>query len=372
MAMLLSYYLLFLIGLLIIFAFLYFAILANQPTSPGLDVFNLRYGNLPNFNWQPPTSSTCSTYTFIDSYPTTDFNTIQNMTPNNNLTNPEGCLDSDQLSLQLVTRTCGVENSSDPTCVGYDGKVYQRGETETFYDYCNIGYCPDSIIGALAFNFDYTPNDVNGGFTNARCLTYESYDDFLPLEVCSPQHAGQFFRITRGDVEGISFKNVPSGQYMKIQERNTGLCVFPDYNGVDSLLKLDHCGNLANGFVWLLAPPIISNLGPFSSVSPQQILYNPNPSSALTSKTFMAYVTQNNALAIFGRNPYAQLEVFSTDINNVSPEGVGYNSQILDKRIYPIMSGNYETSPIVPKRPERVDGTLINFPYYQWEPFSGS
>lgn len=371
-------YLIILIGILILLFLLYFVIINNKVASPSINPFQLAHENDPNFNWNPAVASgACNLYTFPQTQaaaPTTNLQIVTQLTPNNNLLG--SCLDQDQLYLALSNRVCGVEGSNVDTCVGYDGKIYQSGEIETFYDYCDISYCENSIIAAIAFNFSYNKDSANGGFITpspnfnpiAQCLT--NNNGIANVEPCDIRNANQFFKISRVNPQNGTNNVNPnlSGQYMQVFSRESKTCLSVDNNNT---IVFADC-NTNNGYTWFLSPNIVRNTNTGNSITPQQIAYITTLEPYIRSNDIINFVTENAINSISGTST-PTLQPFSLDINQNNANF--FNSQILDKRNYPILSGNYYLQPITPKYPNEIAAntnppanTKINFAYYLWQP----
>lgn len=355
--------------LVILFISIYISITNKKQTS-SFSIYNLKHGNDPNYNWHDPVAvSGCQLYTFPNNNilaPTTDKSILDVLPFNNNLLSIDGCVDQDQVYVQLSTRLCGANNEA--TCVGYDGVIYQAGQFENFYNYCPNTYCTNSIIGAIATNFNYNPNDTNGGFLNTLCLSHNgNANDIVVGKTCDINDNTQYFRIYRATAPiNPTFDNNPTiditGQFLRIVQRDTNLCVSPESNSQDSNLVLKNCLSLPNnGYVWLLIPSLANNI----SVFPQQILYTNGTFMPVNIKfdNIFDILSTFSSYSILGDNNQNTIKLsnWAFNFNNNKQ-----NTQIIDKRIYPIMSGNFNVNPKYP--PSSNPNTFINFQYYSLPP----
>lgn len=395
----LYWYFIFLLLLIILILLLAALGLFKSPVQPPINAYELSHMNDPTFNWGPTnTSGQCNLYTYKSSpivpgisQPTPNNLVVSQIVPNVPPLNSNNCLDQDQLYLEPASRTCiGPGN----TCIGFDGTVYQIGQTEFFNQYCDISFCTASYIGSIVMGFQYDNSDLNGGFlkNTVGCLTYNGTPGSnLENQPCDSDNFNQMFRISRFDAP-LTTTGTPvpslSGPYAQFMERTTGLCVVPATASESSPLTLGQC-NPNNGIVWILVPPISA---PGSdTVAPQQIVYTNNivpiPKPNVVVQTLLA----TNAQSIYGFNQLGpgphpvpglpSLQPYTPDIKITSPDIVPYSTQILDKRIYPIMSGNYtipnqlaqtpkQPSPILYQSTSGSLSTGINFPYFVWPPFT--
>lgn len=223
--------------------------------------------------WSPPVASPgdvrggCRVYSFPpdQSEPPVVVNdiTVVDQIPPQGLI---GCVDDDQLYLKRQQHTCQAKN-----CRGTDGRLYTPGQIEYFYQSCSAPKCT-STLGFVGLNV----NAANPA--NALCLTKPAdLLDTVKVVPCDITNNNQLFRLER-----FKFDGTPNslGIYLKIVDRQSGLCVMPSFD--KTKLILNDCVE-SNGVVWALLPSIgycqneLNSTAPFSS---RYFIYDPNNKSA--------------------------------------------------------------------------------------------
>lgn len=148
------------------------------------------------------------------------------------------CYDADQLAAQKVTHTCLSDSNlcriEGGGCLGYDGKCYKLGETETYWRYCtDIEKCT-GYVGVILRNINIQKlNDrYVTEYTEAECLTVTGDTvQFSPmnLTLMDGEYPAQLFRVEYGtyDKELKQVKADPLGTLFRIVHRPTGLYLAP-------------------------------------------------------------------------------------------------------------------------------------------------
>lgn len=88
------------------------------------------------------------------------------------------CVDADQISAQVLTHTCNSQTAIDQIglrCIGNDGKILERGQTEIYASPCLTSKCP-GIVTAISFGY-------NAGNSINYCLTVEDFSVGTPKEI---------------------------------------------------------------------------------------------------------------------------------------------------------------------------------------------
>lgn len=194
----------------------------------------------------------CGVYTFVGenpdepAVPTYDPAVLNAITPISATT--EGCIDDDQIAAKQQIRTCEGDGDTGEICITDQGVVFKKGETDIFYEGCDLKHCKDQF-GILAFHFEPKLDDT-------VCMSFDSGENANPDAFgrrCDINDSKQKFRFQRA--LPVNLKEDNSGPYLRIFERMSGKCVVPMAVGPGSPLKLGDCSH-NSGYVWLLAPPV--------------------------------------------------------------------------------------------------------------------
>lgn len=318
-------------------------------------------------------------YQAIPGNPTLNLNVLNNMTGSTNI---PSCLDSDQILARQEVHTCssptGIGSNVIYACYGQDGKVYQPGETETFYNSSSCGKinsCP-GMLALISVNFQVPSRK------NIYCLTKETSGEtgMIGVTTCNPGDTNQVFKVilTNPGLDPSSFTGPNqgiNGILGKIMDRETGLCLSLsdktgegeyDPSSVDcsgskkhyhgKLLSLTGCtGGPYPGFTWAFLPSLAyCTTGATCSKSktkytPQQVVflgdldYEKIPLSGkykgqTGSSAIVNWLLDNNAQAIYFGG--------EKDVIALSPIGKDYTEckdkpltiQLLDLRNYNTIS----------------------------------
>lgn len=362
----------FFIIVIILLAIIFFGVFTRSEPIP-LNIEELIHLGEEKGNWQTPAQpvpnnarSVCSIYSYpLNTIPSLDPQVVNNLTPIN--FSQAGCLDSDQLALQYVVRTCGRADNTAKTCIGYDGTIFKEGQKELIYQTCGVvAKCQKTVFASIAFNFN--PDT----FPESRCLEYTPNSTDIKVVTCDATDIKLFFRTTRAEpVSGSdnNYKLNEQGPYVQIFERNSGQCLEPEAIGPGQQLQLAECSP-NDGFNWFLVPPIKITYNKKDIVTPQMIIYMKNIIVPPSPDELVDFVDKNKPLAIF---PYTNLPASPGDqptgdiptlqlLTEILDQPVAIrntlNSQIIDQRIYQIMA---EGGPRVTSDPPDI---TLNFPYY--------
>ena len=368
------------ITILIILFILYVFGVFTPPQPPNLNIEQLLHEGEQKSNFQDAVPvngprGDCNIYTFPPGTdPTFEQSIVDQLQPEPNPT----CVDDDQYALQLVTRTCGRENSGVNGCINYDGQMLQNGEVEELYQPCNrYNPCKDATYAALALNFapdDFKPstpcNPSDSEYPTclgALCLQYSKnssgqVNTQLTTAVCQENNPNQFFRITRANPPNLETNG--GGSFAQIFERNSSLCVnIQDQSPTAGKnIILGPCSP-NGGFVWFLAPPVsfqAKSTDP-KTITPQQMVYMKTTTNVPLPSMLPEYIQMNKPVSMYPFSSVSTnatmtptLQNFATDVTNQLE--FSYNSQILDTRIYDILAQG---------GPRIVNGNM-NIPYYVW------
>lgn len=244
----------------------------------------------------------------------------------------EGCIDDDQLYAQQRIHACqgvvsiaGLETGD--TCRTQLGVQVPKNTVETYFESCKpdpkakTTRCP----GSLAFL--RLGEDVAG--VTPRCMVEPAYQidlngnvsntTVVRLEDCSLTQfykgfPKQLWRIRPGVYNGSTINFNAGGQFFKIVDRPTGLCLAPSLlkSGTDFLLDFPLAGQLQlipcdlrnNGYYWYLLPTI-DQPAPYENDVRlgirQTLIYAPNPREIPGSTVELwpwIYTNRNDILSI--------------------------------------------------------------------------
>lgn len=273
-----------------------------------------------------------------------------------------GCLDADQIALQLQQHTCTDIGTNGIGCRDYDGTRFPVGAVDTFYSPCGINPCTNTTVGSVAINFIYSGNPLTT-YNNARCIyptfgitgttgtTGSTGTTGTTLYFAGMQSSlcdlslPQLWRITRADFINNTFKIDSSGSFAKIQNRQTGLCMVPiGFNGTVGTTGTTGTTGVTNGsgltlipcrgnqYPWLLAPELqISGL-----TTPQQLVWAPKPVPLSTTADIINYINTYKPLSVVIEGGIPILRPFALDIQTQSQ----YSAQYLDYAIFNLILNN--------------------------------
>jgi hypothetical protein len=264
----------------------------------------------------------------------------------------EVCLDADQISAKLQQHTCTDIGTNGIGCRSYDGTRFAVGAVDTFYEPCSLNPCKDTTIGSIATNFQFNPNP-GVTLTNAKCIFpvfgttgTTGSNNLLRIDgdICNLS-LHQLWRITRADFIPTSkgFKIDPAGNFAKIQNRETGMCLAPigATGGTGSTGSTGNAGVIngslltfvpckPNQYPWLLAPPLqISGL-----TTPQQFVWAPNPVSLVTTADIINYINNIKPLSLVVEGTTAIMRPFAIDAQTQSQ----YSAQYLDYSLFNLIT----------------------------------
>jgi hypothetical protein len=151
------------------------------------------------------------------------------------------CLDDYSSALQLYVHTCNLAAG----CVGYDGRLYSLGETESFFFPCG-GLPPcTSENSSLVINFQTSGAQIT---SNSQCLNYVSspnqvgFFNFVPCTSKTPSPS---------ILLNIDQNPLPNGASL-VRIRAPGT-----YSCLDSSLSLTECESMpSTGYIWFINPQI--------------------------------------------------------------------------------------------------------------------
>jgi hypothetical protein len=245
--------------------------------------------------------------------PTYSFNYISPITPTYTL---PSCLDQDQLLAQEINRTCLGATGAVSGCYLEDGNLATPG---TVNNYFTTAYCTPipSCVGTLSLisvGFEANPT------TDSCFIKSNTSIDYTPAGGCNIGDENQIFRVIlststsqQNTVIMTGSNNV--GPLAQFYDRDTGLCVLPNSNTVNSALSLSSCPSPQP---WLLVPTFTfagstgftgyvgydGGPGYTGNISaPQQIAYVADIDTALLppfgTLTFAEFIVQQEILSIY-------------------------------------------------------------------------
>jgi hypothetical protein len=270
------------------------------------------------------------------------------------------CVDSDQVAAKQVQQTCLGNGVFKGICYGGDGSTFNTGEERVFYVECEKQKCTDTLA-TVALNFN--PSNLT---TQTGCLQANESMLTQPIKIerCNLTAPGQLFRIDRQDAQG---QVDPSGQYGRIFDRLSGLCIVPSSQNPTpgDKLVLGPCAP-ADGYVWWFFPPQTVEDpydGPTKGMNlqaPQQLVYFPNPGQPPPSVGEVTdFINMSHPVSMAAPVNIMNLTLYGDDVtlerlavNQVADQR--YNAQTIDYWLYQLIS----TTSSDPS-------TGTNFPWYQ-------
>jgi len=237
------------------------------------------------------------------------------------------CVDVTMLPAIKQQRTC-----LSGTCITFDGTQINQGDTEIFYDDCQLPSC-DYTVGNISIAFSPL-NSTNLCLSQITNLVPGPNNLPLPsptLSPCDKNDINQQLKIRRFNPTTLAAN--ANGQYATI-EFNNGTCLFQE----SGVVTVDTCKNTKDPY-WLLIP------GEDQQYISQ--LNNTNHPDIGKKVNFPSFVLKNSpdvisfdGPTVYGANPVTK------PIANAAPQNS--NTQILDYLLFEIKS------------------TTFGFPYYQW------
>lgn len=162
------------------------------------------------------------------------------------------CLDSDQIMAVKSTRTCiplkPNEAPGASYCYRNDGTLAQVGETETFYNPCEVPTCPGNLaLVSLPF---HPQDDCKPRCHTSLCIVATPLDQpNLILEPCGAWYLGEVFRVTRKNPGGQPDPNQNVGLMTRIHDRLQVRCLTIR----EGKVTFDTC-TPNQGYVWMEIP----------------------------------------------------------------------------------------------------------------------
>jgi hypothetical protein len=276
-------------------------------TNPSGSALNASELNAYKLVGAAPTTPTCTPYTFISSnglvptqakftsLPTcTVLSEGENGQPGNCYAsiNREDCIDDDQVYGQENIHVCyGQFNFATPTgelCRDQYGQSQPINSIERFYSNCGPGIqgsgtqqtpiqgsssrCPGSL--SLLILGTGEPGIarlcINGPLYTQKNTVYDNLSplDLTGCTLTSPYMGfpNQLFRVRTGIYSSGTISFSPSGPFLRIYSRGTGLCLGPQLTTINGIvnpllpltgnLQLLNCSTIFSGYWWYLLPSL--------------------------------------------------------------------------------------------------------------------